>query len=508
MSNLKSIRDQVLLQSNNIPNSTSYFSHLNDIINKNVTDVWMSKPWKFNTKTIPMNIWPDKTSESSSSDPTNPVRITGMVGVNAVEFTGYVLQPTDVFQTLEIEGRDYTLIGIVDNYRALISQAYLGNGEVTDHAVLDSTDWKVKHTSYFLPSDVAEIMDVSFRDRDIVGQQNRGKIEQIPMRMSIDYGLSTQRTSDLPTVYVPAQPYYFPFPMAGSGPATANSLIYVDATIASPSVDPIVAGEYYVGVSIVASTPSYFFGDIIPETPVLWSNTPYVLNGTDEELILEIHNTQEQSIAGRFYRWWIGVDNGVGEIVGWAVGVGEIPPGDFQPEATFVVSREAFKGTIGITYNNDPNFRIRPRIDHSQKVVEFYPRPQIVLQEATEIIPIGAFTENPDITSPSNIVVLPMSTWDLRYVWQVPRMSLNSDLLYMPEEFAHLIVDMTLSDLYLMLNNPVSSSLHSAKAKERMRILESRYADEKDHLAVRRNSWNVSRSGTMGYGARNLVRYQ
>ncbi len=346
---------------------------------------------------------------------------------------------------------------------AWLSEPFRGPADL-----VNSTEWKIKHTSYWLPNDLVEIMDVSFNDRNVVGAQNTGKMQQIPMRMSIEMGLQTQRTSTKPTAYIPGEPFLALAPDSGISAGLSVATTAVALAGGETTVPP---GTYYTGFSILYGTPDTGWEGLIPESDILWSPTPVVVSAA-RKLVSTVSNLVNMNMTGMHLKQYIGVDNGIGEIAAWEVGTSANGfPNPWLPPAGFQITGAEFPGINGFLMGGN-NRRVTPRVDHSQKRIHFFPRPQGIDQTVVAPLDAGDFVE-----------------WDFK------------------RTYFDLIVDKVLSDLYLMLNNPVASQLHEKKAKDRMVLLETRYGSEQDFLAVRRNSWRLSPTGIPGWN-RNLVTFR
>jgi hypothetical protein len=360
----------------------------------------------------------------------------------------------------------------------LLAEPFLGPDSITA-----GTDWVIKHDRYFLPADCVEILDVGFRERNVVGAQNVGKIEAVPARMDLDLGLSVQRTAGKPSCYIPLPEFFAVGPENGDFQSILTLFTVTATNITPGSGGTWPTGSFYFGVSYVYGGPDQ--EHLMPESDILWSTEPLLLNGINMSVEVLVNNSTANPLEGVWFKPYVGVDNGCGQLVAWELVYPQGPtpyaPLYFDFNVNFPWASED-----GIWMDGDVllsgQTKVRPRTMHTSKSIRFFPRPQVIDQTVT-------YDED---------IVWRRGNFDLRYIYQPAPLILNSDTINMPEEFSHLIIDRVLVDLYLHLNNPSAAQLHQRKYDERMKILTARYASEKDVSCIRRSSWHKTSPGGLG----------
>lgn len=161
--NLKDLRTQILSISDWAPDNLAYKVFADRAINMAILNVWMRKPWIFSYKETYLDIVSDITSTQGGG----AIHATNMS--RKVSFANPVLDfqydPTTFQgQIMEIEGRDYPIQELID-----IDTLYLSEPFRTQDGTASSitTDWKIKHPKYRLPSDCIKLETFFQSDRPV-----------------------------------------------------------------------------------------------------------------------------------------------------------------------------------------------------------------------------------------------------------------------------------------------------------------------------------------------------
>lgn len=504
--NLEQIRNKVLIQHNYVPNSTTYFGYVNNIINDAYVELFTTMPWSFNQKVVDQRIYPDVTPSSLdvefqafyNTTASGDFSIISDVGKdeiwlsssNPTSSIGQNLFMPFVGQQIAINNFDYNIYSGY-NYttgsgiaRASISPFYAGTGSLGGNQNQE-TNFVIKHNYYFLPADCVEVMDIAFRD-DRVGPPSAmpGRIVSIPRRMDADYALSYQTTADYPTLYVmDGETEPLPPPVEALTLTTASSGL----SIALPAGDYSIAytyswganGQFQNGGGVVFPYPES------PMSPV--ATTTLTASGL-------ITATIPSSVpANAFINFYLAITNTAVDNRTFYVPFGgngvAVPPDNPNPlpgQTTTLTPSTSLTQTFSTT-----NLPKKPYVNRFSNTtgrlrrIRFYPRPQGG---------DGAVYNNPldGKGGRGN-----QAFFQIRYIYKPNELEFDTDVPEFPEEFHHLLVDRVLVDLYLREGKIQNAQIHQKKFDERMALLRSRYGTEKDTIAVRRGAW--SRTGYEPY---------
>lgn len=494
--NLEGIRNKILVQHNYVPNSTTYYGYLNNLINEAYVELFTAAPYSFNQKVIDYRIVPDVSPASLEAEYQTIFNTTASLpitlGLTAQQdeiyftssnpfFPPSLLQPF-VGNTIQIGGFDYNIISSY-NYttgsgvaRGVISPKYEGN------PTLDSGSFLLKKNFYFMPKDMVEIMDVGIRD-DRVGYGNlQGKVISIPRRMDNIYSLSYQSTADTPTIYVnDGETEQLPAPTEAPTLLTSSCI----ASLALPAGTHKLAytystkpnGEMWLGSGLMNADG--------PESPMSPTASIEVV-GTASCILA---NLPSFIPTGMYINWYLAIENtGIDNRI-FYVPFGAGTPTQANPlypqgtqDSTNPSTAPTFQQSFFNTTFPRPPYSTRfSNTNGRVKRIRFYPRPNG-----------GSSALYYNSVSGSTGTIGAHKFIQLRYIYKPHELEFDTDVPEFPEEFHYLLVDRVLVDLYAREGKATQSELHQRKYDERLMYLRRRYATEKDTLAVRRSGWNKS----------------
>lgn len=490
--NLLEIRNKVLVQHNYVPNSTTYFGYVNNTINEAYVELFTSRAWSFNQKTIDYLVWPDVDQTTSGlwlSASTAGAHQTGSTCqvalnsrafylTNSADLAGQ-LYPNYIGNQISLDGYDYTISAVTNwntstgSERGMLEEPFAGN---TSNAL---TDWTIKHNYYSMPWDLAEILDISFRDNRNGYGDIPGKIVQIPRRMDSNFAFSYQETADKPACYIPAEETA-PIPPPTVGP-----------TMVSGALNPALGAGFAADETVkVAYTYSYSANGLgtggksahisFPESAMSPTSSITVAN-SGTLVTLTVPN---QVPEGMQINWYLAVDNeGVDNRTFYLpIGGGYVSGSNaLLPEGYLQGSNTEAGGTFSIypqaAFYPKPPYG--PRFHNTNgrlKRIRFYPRPQGSADY------IGTLTQSRSA----------YSYFQLRYIYRPTNLEFDTDVPVFPEEFHYLLIDRVLVDLYNREGKLNQAAIHQRKYDERYKFLLARYGTERDFPIQRRGAWNRS----------------
>lgn len=502
--NLEQIRNKVLIQHNYVPNSTTYFGYLNNVINEAYVELFTRQPWSFNQKIINQEVKPDispATLDAEFQALYNTTASYGAVIIPSNQKEEIYLSSSAGFSTssigpnlfrysvgsqITLDGFDYNLVSSY-NYDTgsgvawgAISPSFAG---VIANA---SASWIIKKNYYYLPHDCVEVMDIGFRDDRTGYATMPGRILSIPRRMENDYSLSYQMTADTPTCYINAgETEQLPPPVEALTLTTASSGLSI----------ALDAGTYSIAYTYSLQPNGYeengsgwnFPSPESPMSPV--ATTTLTSSGTITAVV------PSSVPIGAYINFYLaisntGVDNRTFYVPFGGNGVA-VPPNNpnplpgYQTSVSPVVSlSQVFTKTTlpKKPYQNrftDTNGRL--------KQIRFYPRPQ-------GGDPSVYFNPTDDKGTLGN-----KKWFQVRYIYKPHNLEFDTDVPAFPEEFHYVLIDRVLVDLYEREGKLQQAQVHQKKFDEKMAFLRARYGSEKDTIAVRRGAW--SRTGYDPYVA-------
>ena len=487
--NLEQIRNQILIQNNFVPNSTTYFGFLNDKINFAYKELFTCMPWSFNQKTANMVVVPDvsaatldkmwkaigNTSDFDAeivADPANPnVYLTS---VNTASPIGSGLFKYFWGQQLELDGFDYNIISGYDydpvaaNDHGAIGPNYIGSSTTL-------TNFRFKKNYYFLPPDCVEVMDIAFRD-DRTGRGTiPSKMISIARRLDTDFGLSYQSTADVPSVYInQGETEALPTPTVALTGSEAPCL----AANALPLGTYKIAYTYSVGAAgwtTQGSGVSY----AQPESAM----SPFVeiqVTQADHYIVVDL---PDWIPYGAYINFYLAIENTGIDNRYFYIPFGGQPAKPPNPPNRLegIISQQDPDNSMQyiLEANNLPRAPYQTRFSDTNgrlKKIRFYPRPTGGTDVYGYLGPNGGDAKQ-------------RKWFQVRYIYKPHDLQFDTDVPEFPEEFHYLLIDRVLVDIFLREGKLNESQIHQKKYDDRLKLLRARYGTEKDTLAVRRAAW-------------------
>lgn len=493
--NLEQIRNKILIQHNYVPNSTTYFGYVNNIINEAYVELFTSQPWSFNQKVVDYRIVPDVSPTTLEAEHQAGTGTTASLDLalglqfqqdeiylssSNANFPGSLFQPF-VGNSIEIGGFDYNIISSY-NYttgsgvsRAVISPKFEG---ITSQ---DSSSFILKKKYYNMPLDLVEIMDIGFRD-DRVGYGNiPNKMISIPRRMDTTFGLSYQMTADVPNCYIPdGETAQLPAPVVAPTLYTSS----VASSFALPTGTHKIAYTYssvpngYIWAGSDLMNQDAVESAMSPTASVEITNSTssiifdysslYIPTGMYLNIYLAIENT--------------GIDNRVFYVPfggNWRLGNNPQQPQGLIESINPAESSVLYLANLTSLLYPRPPYQTRfSNTNGRAKRIRFYPRP------------VGGssalYSYN---TTGSTGTIDQHKFFQVRYIYRPNNLEFDTDVPEFPEEFHYLLTDRVLIDLYNREGKTGQAELHQKKYDERIKFLRARYGTEKDTIAVRRSGW-------------------
>lgn len=168
MLSLKDIRNKIKSQTDHYPSTQGYNTELDEIINTAQDEIWGMHQWSFAFQEAELAIRPDIVGE------TEEITVTVTRGSRAVSFSDAVRKLghnfySDTFdgQVIEINGRDYPILTVVDEENILLAQPYAGTN------ASGVTNWKIKHPYYRLPRNLLKLLQWIQTDKPIPGNTHQ-----------------------------------------------------------------------------------------------------------------------------------------------------------------------------------------------------------------------------------------------------------------------------------------------------------------------------------------------
>lgn len=451
--NLKQIRDTVLLESDYSPNDTSYHAWLNAAIDRIHRQIWSSQPWTFATKVADVPIFADKNSSDWSAT------IAVVQGQTAATTDTPVFRPWDGGQVIEIGGLEYTIASILTTSTCTLDQPYRGT---TD----ESATFKIKHRNVFLPPDVVELLDVSWRNAPAPGATSGG-VTAIQQKLEAQSALSLQDTGSTPRAYVHIPDTFIRTPEETLTPTLTLST--------SSSNGHLPAGTYSFTYSYVLATEDEDSYGLLPQSDpwpdyvsvtVPTSNTNSInfavfapqskYSASDKPVRIKIYYV-DVLYDGRLYLQELRAADELGPLYADTSGTVNIGADMLTPSPRPIRPPMHGGRTRGI--------RLWPRPDHSD--VAF------------------------DATSGDQIDEYARSFVQVTYMAKPEQILLDSDTPGIPEEFHQILVDKALAEVHLRRGNLTANQIYERRADDRMKLMAVRYGNHKDSMVVRGVSGNL-----------------
>ncbi len=470
-------------------------STMNDAYN----EIWYSRAWTFNTKTVDLSVFPDMDAAKAlqtlcnTSDTTIPlVAVAGQTYVTITipsatpTFYGNV-DPKLLEQltgaSVEIEGRDYTIVDykVVDNGSTWTLWFFLDLPFLGAYAAstdVEFTSWKIKFKQYKLPEDCVDVLDVSWSNNRDTGGMRIGQATALSARSAHDFNLNYQLTGAKPYAYIPQMNTY-----QGD---TFQSFTVTQTTGGGTAFSP---GIYYFAWEHVDMVTGASSGIVEVQTVTITATNIVSLDWTDNRTLA----------VGQYRRMLIGAQRASGDLVSWfyasyAPISAVVTPWDpanpyiWRSESTtksFTPANYAsavsltggsltggYRGQIQAHYigNND------------RRNIVFYPR---------------LSTADFDKTMDTGRVAESIAT--IRYVCKCAPIVDQYDNLQIPAEFQQLVVFKSLEAVCLKFDKDTQARYYAGKFQEQYNLLRSQYSNDRNIIAQKRNSMGISGGGLPRY---------
>ena len=460
--NLAQIRGRIKNQIDYTPvPSTALSRYLDSVINDAYMDIWMTRPFTFNSKEEQIRVWNDITQDDITWNANTGCAFT--VGTDRITFTASPIQSASV---PDDEIRDRYIGSFIKPGQKAPGSPDGGEEYYQIVAMISSTEWKLDrnfegttgtyyswkiiHRYSYLPQDLVEILDVSFPNFPINGSR-RGQINSIPQRLATRYDFNEDITGGKPNFYVPYAKHSIPetemtinLASVGAGSSLANDT-YV---FAMSVVDGDHAESGFCDVRQIQTTGA---------DSITVSLSSFVTTGPAARLRYKIY-VGRKTPATESYKWFH-LDT-IRELSG----VTQTTSISFTPTILSALGRGEYWEKQWHNVN-------------SSKYIRFQPRPQTVDYENTPVP--GSWDKNE------------VTYFRLRYLYKPYDLVSDYDTPKIPEEFHHLIVDRALIDVHMKYGNSSAAQVHQAKFDDRMRGLQARYASERDATVQRGRSMTV-----------------
>jgi len=483
-----------------------WLKYVSDTINEVYSEIWYSRVWTFNTKSVELPVYPDMSAAQAlntfmNTTDVDAVPLTVIVGQTFATLTTTGAIPTFYSSvanqlleqltgaSIEIEGRDYTIVDykITDNGSTWDIRFYLDLpfiGAYADSTDVEFTDWKLKFKSYKLPEDCVDVLDISWSNMRDPGGLRIGQSLALAPRLAHDMGLNMQLSSAKPSSYIPVMTTF-------QGDTFQD--FTVTQTASTGTAFPV--GTYYFAWEIVDMVTGASSG----------LTQAITVNVTATNTINLIFADDRTLSVGTYRRLLIGVARRSGDMIQWFY-ADYFPTtsvvAKYDPDSPFIWRSESTTKTL--TYANyltaanlsgserGGGYRGQTQThyigNNDRRQVIFYPRLSTV-----------------DFDRESDTSLVRESIATIRYVSKCAPIVDQYDSPQIPAEFQHLIVFKALESVCLKFDKPAQASYYANKYKEQYTLLVRRYSNDLNVIARKGNSMGI---GIWGYSRPFSVTYQ
>jgi len=454
--NLAQIRGRVLNQLDYTPIPSQQLGrYLDGVINDAYMEIWMDRPYLFNIKEKDFRVFKDFTGKDldfTGPQEHNPATFT--FGSDLVTFGGIFFQSADPNVDAKFigaaikdkHGISYIITNIISTTQIKLDRPYEGDTYTSDV----SNDYLVYHRFAYLPQDLIEIEDISYPNFPI-NINRKGKTYSVARRIEVDIDMNQDITGTKPNYYVPLAETHTPelrtnisLGASGGGGTLANDTYYFAAT----AIDHTGAESGFTDLASVTTTSN----DLIAITPT----SANVAADEARKFRLKIYFGHKRSNQDNYVFYHIGTiyDKGSASVTFSPTVLADIKKGNYHAKR--------FISSTGC------------------KSVRFHPRPQVV--------------DKSIVVGDANFAKSEQTFWHLRYLYRPFDLVDDYDTPKIPEAFHHLIVDKALVEVHMKYGNGTASEISRRKFDKRKRILDARYASERDNVVQRGQSMAVGSS--------------
>tara|TARA_R110000751_G_scaffold60505_2_gene126241 strand:+ start:842 stop:2275 length:1434 start_codon:yes stop_codon:yes gene_type:complete len=466
--NLAQIKGRIKNQLDYTPvPSSALGNYLNSVINDAYYAIWHRRPYLFNQKETNVRVFKDLANIDiyNGGAALGGQSITWTYGSTTATFARAFIQAGDTVTKDKFVGayiKDPN--GVSYAIKNVLSTTSIKLGRPYEGATASSTTFTVYHRFAYLPTDLVEIMDVSFPNFPI-NVNRSGKAHSIPRRIDVAVDLNQDLVGRKPHYYVPYSKEF------------ANTLSNTLSLVADGS-GALVDGDHYFAYSVVnAEGAESGLADIQSVTTsgaatiTVTLNTAFAGSKKASEYQYNIYYAQKREGQDSYVFWNIGVLNSYAD---FHDGTG----GNLTDEDTLV---------FNLTTLNDIQRDEFNRFNEAlgSKKIRFFPRPIAVDKSLT-------------VAHSSGDAPNELTFWHLRYTYKPQELADDYDVPSIPSEFHQLIIDRALIDVHAKYDNHTASSAAERRFASRVKALDARYSTERDGTLQRAQSmtWGAGR-GTM-----------
>lgn len=488
-------------------NTPGFQKYLTDTINDAYQDLWYSKTWTFNQKTVDLPVYPDLDAEdagalfaSEQAVPGAPLQTTLFATYFEVTYAEatvkfYVQTDGRFYEQLHgaylcVEGRDYKIVDtqLTDNGATWTLRFYVDEpfkGDYLYNTTVSFTSWSIKFRTYKLPEDCTEIMDVSWSNIRDVGGLRQGQAFSLPARNANDLALNFQLTAAKPYCYI------------------AGSATYMWDTYESFSVTETTgSGGTYFGQDTlyfgwedvdIATGAASGIVNTITYTPtannvesITFEDDRHIHVGTYRRILVGVKRTINDPIK------WVLFQNNPVTTLAQSVSSANVWR---YPDTSLTLTATAYFAFVGVT-STQSGWRDNRVMNYigggSRKNITFYPR------LTTKDID-AKFLTNKIWTT-----FYEASVASIRYIYKASPLYDKFDSPQLPAEYHNLIVFKALENIALKFDKAGTAAYYARKYDEMYKKMVLRYGNERNTIAVKSNSMGVQsgfywRTGTITY---------
>lgn len=426
--------------------------YLDAVINDAYMEIWSDKPYTFNSKELDIRIWKDFTpTDLPVVGVSTPLYLKFTFGSDVADFGSAFYETSDPFFKEKFIGafvKDennvfYEITNILSTTSIKLDRAYEGDTH-------NDTSYLITHRFAYLPQDLIELYDVSFPNFPI-NANRKGKVLAIPRRIDVSFDLNQDLTGSKANYYIPYPKQHIselPNTLSTSGVGSGSGL---------------TSDTYYFAYSVLASDGSESgFCDLADFTVTNQDSITVTLAnsvGLGDEVAkyrYKIYVANKRSSQDNYKFFHIGTINEAGttSVSFTATILSDILTGEYNDNVWLEAA-----GT---------------------KKIRFHPRPTVV--DAS--IAVGD----------ANYTTAELTYFHIRYMFKPTDLIDDYDSPKLPTEYQHLIIDRALVDIHSKYGNEQGSMMSMRKFEKRKKLLDARYASERDAVLQRGQSMAVGRN--------------
>lgn len=488
--NLTELRNKVKSITDYSPELASYNEQLDILINDAYMALWTEKRWKWATKTIFKDIWPDIVPLQPDGTTKNAAVINNR---RRVTFSGALASLVSYpyeweGQIIEIQGRDYFIDQVIAGNEIRLREPFRGTTKADDQT------WKLKHRFYDMPDDLIELLYLGHRDTPSVGKlPPYGAVRGLMNRSEEDVNLREDYTSFFSEAYIPYSPSVIPTAeklgyeatLVGGGTIPFGTYLeicwafeYDGGKKVGPLSAPTIvqAGVNEGDLSLPSGIQLNFltWDDLAVIAPAYVDSVDQVMNQFEGErkriyFNQNFNRTTGQRLGGLpvWREITLGSTATVPGTPGLSTSEDPVRVLDTVGSYTLLHLNQVNPGNKRYIEWDGSHFRFRP-----------YPRP--IGSDFTYL-----FVQGTAIPEVNNATERLFRQWEMRYYRRPHYLGLQTDTPEMPVEFHGLIIYKVLHDIYSKHDNLSQAQNYKKKYDDEITRLEKRYVDSVDMNIIR-----------------------